>query len=197
MSKLEELRVTGILDLTVAYKTPAINMKQPTKEATELIDSLISAVREDEREKERKRIYAYVDDANNPYSMYIYTERGFYLRATEFQEFVASGREWVNPKYATPKKPVLFPKDNEKAAIDPKGGEGMKLQVGHVYVDGHGRRVRVICTDRRDGMLQFCVVGLVEQRADYEGIECYRLDGRCIAQDDEEHDWDIVREVTE
>jgi hypothetical protein len=113
MTKVEELRdrkqtdiewhlcnVLGLLGLT---------NDDILSEIRKELDSLIAAAKEEERE----RIYAYANDPNNPYYSYDYSPDGFYLKASRLREFIKSGKEWVNPTHATPKRPVLPPAPKE------------------------------------------------------------------------------------
>lgn len=50
-----------------------------------------------------------------------------------------------------------------------------KIEVGQVWVDGHGRKVRIVCTDRRHD--RHPVIGLKEV-ADTEVFGTYSADGR-------------------
>ena len=102
MTKVEELRKVILHDWW--YESKAIDE----------VDSLIAAARAEGAEQERERVYAYADDPNNPYYSYDYSPDGFYLKASKLREFIKSGKEWVNPTHATPKRPLLSPAPKEK-----------------------------------------------------------------------------------
>ena len=69
----------------------------------------------------------------------------------------------------------------------------MKIEVGKTYVDGRGRRVRIIATDRHGAIVdQFSVVGLIDC-GEHEAIRTFTLKGQYSVH--KRTDEDLVREV--
>lgn len=71
-----------------------------------------------------------------------------------------------------------------------------KAKPGDVYVDGFGRKVRILCNDRKDYCNIYNVVALMEtERVD--DIRTYTLDGEWVQGDEYYCDSNLVKRINQ
>lgn len=71
-----------------------------------------------------------------------------------------------------------------------------KAKPGDVYVDGYGFKVRILCTDRNNGVNSYNVVALKESRyGNDEVIMTYTLDGQWLYGEETPNDNDLVKRI--
>lgn len=71
-----------------------------------------------------------------------------------------------------------------------------KAKPGDVYVDGYGYKVRILCTDRNNGVNVYNVVALKESMYDNdEVIMTYTLDGQWVHGEESPNDHDLVKRI--
>ena len=71
-----------------------------------------------------------------------------------------------------------------------------KAKPGDIYVDGYGRKVRILCNDRKERYNIYNVVALMETYCDEE-IRTYTLDGEFVYGDEYYCDSDLVKRIKE
>lgn len=67
---------------------------------------------------------------------------------------------------------------------------------GDVYVDGKGRKVRILCNDRKDHCNIYKVIALVETERD-EDIRTYTLNGEWFYGQQSRSGNDLVKRINE
>jgi hypothetical protein len=108
MTKVEELRDKiytkaaahiGILESEFSC-SPDENRtyEELTRELATDLYALISAAHAEGVAEERERILAYVDDSNNPCSLWRECW-GFFLKRDSLSAFIKGGKKWVNERY--------------------------------------------------------------------------------------------------
>lgn len=71
-----------------------------------------------------------------------------------------------------------------------------KAKPGDIYVDGFGRKVRILCNDRKDRCNIYNVIALMETDCDEE-IRTYTLDGEWVYGQQSRYGSDLVKRINE